>query len=137
MCPHWEILTAFLLRRCINTMLWSMDPTISKGHEYCMGVKDAQRFYFLHRINWLCSKIQCILSLVNVAYTNAAIKESKVQNIVSSLASMGQLLFSLLHSWKSLSHLKLKDGKKEASSLRDVVDPQLFELKTTVTRPFI
>lgn len=50
-------------------------------------------------------------------------KQSKVQSIVSSLTSMGQLFFSLLQFWKSRSHLKLMDGKKEASSLRHAVDP--------------
>lgn len=35
---------------------------------------------------------------------------------------MGQLFFSLLHSWKSLSHLKLKEEKKEVRSLRHIVE---------------
>ena len=35
---------------------------------------------------------------------------------------MGHLFFSLLHSWKSLSHLKLKEGKKEARSLRHIAE---------------
>lgn len=52
-------------------------------------------------------------------------------NQTTQTERMGQLFFSLLHSWKSLSHLKLKEGKKEARTLRHIVELSPFVLKTT------